>query len=399
MACIRRVVIAALLALASLCAIDARAQESCWTMVSGGSCADQGEAWAASHAVAQNWISTQANPSSYVICPTQNSGAVDAVVYSNSCTGVLRRHNVKYFPAGATCSARPDEHAWMPPGGTAGPEPVCFNGCRYDQVLDGGSGETFYSATGGNCQVNEFPVPEVDTDGDGVPDTEDAFPEDPNETSDIDGDGIGDNSDTAPDDATNGEDDGEGNESDNTATGGGDCKSPPSCNGDGIQCNQLYQQWHIRCKGVTLTGDPSVCGAGYSCAGDVAQCAMIALQRKTACNTEGLGEGGEGGAQGDANGNGVPDVLEGSGTGDTGDPGEDVDPTRFGLGVNPNMLDQENIFGGGQCPEPPSFSIMGVSINGGDMPYWCNAMAIARACILIFGTWMALQILLGRGFE
>src|SRR5690606_20334300 len=33
-------------------------------------------------------------------------------------------------------------------------------------------------------------------DGDGVPDDQDAFPNDPNESSDSDGDGIGDNSDT-----------------------------------------------------------------------------------------------------------------------------------------------------------------------------------------------------------
>ncbi len=36
----------------------------------------------------------------------------------------------------------------------------------------------------------------TDSDGDGVPDVDDAFPDDPNETSDSDGDGIGDNADT-----------------------------------------------------------------------------------------------------------------------------------------------------------------------------------------------------------
>ena len=39
---------------------------------------------------------------------------------------------------------------------------------------------------------------DVDTDGDGVIDTEDAFPSDPNEWLDSDGDGVGDNSDFAP---------------------------------------------------------------------------------------------------------------------------------------------------------------------------------------------------------
>ena len=37
--------------------------------------------------------------------------------------------------------------------------------------------------------------PELDSDGDGVPDLEDAFPEDPNESSDTDSDGVGDNAD------------------------------------------------------------------------------------------------------------------------------------------------------------------------------------------------------------
>ncbi|MEA3559859.1 MAG: hypothetical protein U9R75_11455, partial [Candidatus Thermoplasmatota archaeon] len=38
----------------------------------------------------------------------------------------------------------------------------------------------------------------TDRDGDGVPDSEDAFPDDPDEWADVDGDGIGDNSDTDP---------------------------------------------------------------------------------------------------------------------------------------------------------------------------------------------------------
>ncbi len=40
----------------------------------------------------------------------------------------------------------------------------------------------------------------IDSDGDGVVDSEDAFPEDPNETLDTDGDGVGDNADAFPED-------------------------------------------------------------------------------------------------------------------------------------------------------------------------------------------------------
>jgi len=42
----------------------------------------------------------------------------------------------------------------------------------------------------------------VDTDGDGVPDSQDVFPDDPAETTDLDNDGVGDNADTDRDDDT-----------------------------------------------------------------------------------------------------------------------------------------------------------------------------------------------------
>jgi len=47
--------------------------------------------------------------------------------------------------------------------------------------------------------INVAP-PIVDSDGDGVPDDEDVFPDDPNEWADSDGDGYGDNGDVFPDD-------------------------------------------------------------------------------------------------------------------------------------------------------------------------------------------------------
>jgi hypothetical protein len=50
------------------------------------------------------------------------------------------------------------------------------------------------SVTSSSCP----PIP-VDSDGDGVPDDQDAFPNDPNEDTDTDGDGVGDNADVEPD--------------------------------------------------------------------------------------------------------------------------------------------------------------------------------------------------------
>lgn len=47
-----------------------------------------------------------------------------------------------------------------------------------------------------------YQVPFTDSDGDGVADSEDAFPNDPSESRDRDGDGVGDNADAFPDDAS-----------------------------------------------------------------------------------------------------------------------------------------------------------------------------------------------------
>ncbi len=48
------------------------------------------------------------------------------------------------------------------------------------------------TGSGDDAPATEMPPP-VDTDGDGVPDADDAFPNDPTETKDSDGDGVGDN--------------------------------------------------------------------------------------------------------------------------------------------------------------------------------------------------------------
>ena len=67
-------------------------------------------------------------------------------------------------------------------------------------------------------EIVEWPIQEEpDSDGDGVPDSEDAFPNDENETADSDGDGTGDNADAFPNDENETHDDdgdGTGNNSD-----------------------------------------------------------------------------------------------------------------------------------------------------------------------------------------
>jgi hypothetical protein len=52
---------------------------------------------------------------------------------------------------------------------------------------------------GYSVKAGQTPEP-TDADGDGVPDSSDAFPNDPNESADTDGDGVGDNSDAFPED-------------------------------------------------------------------------------------------------------------------------------------------------------------------------------------------------------
>ena len=51
----------------------------------------------------------------------------------------------------------------------------------------------------------------TDTDGDGVADDDDAFPEDPNESQDSDGDGVGDNGDNCPENENAGQEDSDAN--------------------------------------------------------------------------------------------------------------------------------------------------------------------------------------------
>ena len=59
------------------------------------------------------------------------------------------------------------------------------------------------SCGGGGAGVTAPPPPAPsDRDGDGLPDAQDAFPDDPAETKDSDGDGVGDNADAYPNDAS-----------------------------------------------------------------------------------------------------------------------------------------------------------------------------------------------------
>jgi hypothetical protein len=75
--------------------------------------------------------------------------------------------------------------------GTPGLEDA--NGSPYDVTVTADDGNL-----GTASDTFTLTVLPADSDGDGVPDDEDAFPNDPNESSDTDGDGVGDNSDPLP---------------------------------------------------------------------------------------------------------------------------------------------------------------------------------------------------------
>jgi hypothetical protein len=257
-----------------------------------------------------------------------------------------------------SCSEKPEEFGWLY---DSEHEHVCSGGCVYDGGINL-DGTTSYLPSGGTCS-NE-PPPLIDSDGDGVADPLDAFPNDPNESSDSDGDGVGDNADTDPGHPDNGGDNGDGNESDNQASGGGTCNSPPACSGDAIACNTNYQVWKARCAmenaSAVVTGSPEVCNGSYTCTGNSAQCAQIKVLRVAACKD--VSTGGGTGPKGDQNENGVADVLEGDGTGYTpGTPGGISEDDGTG---SVDGLDGGGWLGSGQgsCPGLPM--VNGVPIDG-----------------------------------
>lgn len=212
--------------------------------------------------------------------------------------------------------------------------------------------------------------------------------------------GKDDNGDGTADD----DDDDDTNDSQKESFSGGDsCTAPPSCAGGAIDCGMARIQWRIDCNTrtkVNITG--GTCGAVPQCVGEncrAMEYAQLLQQWRSACALEKLAkrEGGEGGAVGDANKNGVADVLEGNLTPSTGGDGD----TETGVSVKSvgtSLLDTDNIFGAGSCPQPPTFQIMGTTVSGADFPHWCNAMLILRGCILIFGAFTAIKILMGWGF-
>ncbi|MEV5119881.1 hypothetical protein [Stenotrophomonas indicatrix] len=195
---------------------------------------------------------------------------------------------------------------------------------------------------------------------------------------------------------------------DETFSGGDRCDSPPSCSGSPIMCGQARIQWRIECntrRNNNISGGHCSQGGMPTCTGEkcnAMEYAGLLMQWRSACALEKLAgkTDAPGGSKTDANGNGVADVLEGSGEpAPIGNGAADVEAAKkWGIGVSTGLLDTSNMFGGGSCPTPPTFKLMGQTISGADFPYFCQAAAILRAAIQIFAAFAALQILLGRFF-
>jgi hypothetical protein len=105
------------------------------------------------------------------------------------------------------------------------------------------------------AMLNTTPVADHDTDGDGVPDDDDAFPTDPAEWQDSDGDGVGDNRDAFPNDPTETRDsdgDGYGDNADRFPT---DPTEWADSDNDGVGDNRdLYPDDSSASTNLTVSG-------------------------------------------------------------------------------------------------------------------------------------------------
>ena len=119
---------------------------------------------------------------------------------------------------------------------------------------------------GGSSSSNEDSQPEiVDSDGDGVADSNDAFPNDATETADTDGDGIGDNGDAFPDDANETADtdgDGVGDNGDNCLDTANTDQTDSDANGDGDACDPMPTVYAY--SGSITDGESSVSYTGQT---------------------------------------------------------------------------------------------------------------------------------------
>lgn len=191
--------------------------------------------------------------------------------------------------------------------------------------------------------------------------------------------------------------DGDGNADDDdpnnkSFSGGDDCQVPPACSGDPIACGQARIQWRIECntrKNRNISGGS--CDAMPVCAGekcDALEYAQLLQTWRTACAVEKLKMSGP---AGDANKNGVPDVMEqgvDEGANETAQVREDDGSGAMG------MVDQGGFAAGGGCPGLPPLQVAGMSLDLGSIA--CEQAAAVRAVLLMFAMYVAAMIIGAR---
>jgi len=120
----------------------------------------------------------------------------------------------------------------------------------------------FLTACGGGGGGGQPDLP-LDSDGDGVPDSLDAFPNDPTETTDSDGDGVGDNSDAFPDDPNESVDtdaDGVGDNADNCVDTANEDQTDSDANGEGDACDAMPEAY----SAIGFFGEEGANGVSYT---------------------------------------------------------------------------------------------------------------------------------------
>lgn len=193
---------------------------------------------------------------------------------------------------------------------------------------------------------------------------------------------------------------GEDDPNKDSASGGENCNSPPTCNGNPIMCLQLRTQWRIDCNtrnDRNVTG--GACAAMPVCVGkdcDAQEHAQLIQQWKAACALDKLANksGGDDGGQpewtkvGGMNQN--PGAGEGSG-----------DAPKLGeKKFSTDDLDQSG-FGGGSCVGFAAGSSSGVMSGfmqtlASPPPLWCNFIAVLKAVFILVGA-VASVFIISRG--
>lgn len=380
-------------------------------------CPDEGSAHEAAQRHAETFLGGQVN----MICPPVISAVYTSWGTATRVRVTAARSGVDTCPSGVnaggrrflpanSCAARPtltQTFVWQ---GNSAPVSGCYKGCEYQVTGSSGGtvtfefgGEVYQSGvriitpTSSPCDFSD-PPPNVDeakeaddgwkchdgtghcTDPDGNPHYCTLNP-DGSRASCVparkDDDGVHRDPTTEPQYPEGAEGEGDTNTPGaGKVSGGLDCQAGPSCEGDIIQCAQLYQTWKTRCAveaqgyASTLTGGGDQCQQAYQAkGGDPLLLALLNEQWRQRCSSP--GDGG------------------------SADPGAPHDGQPFGVGVgnipiNSSGFDASGWIGG-QCVQPPAS--MGRFPFMQDVgTYWCDLVAVLRAILLAFAAWVSVRV-------